>query len=119
MKKSVDIVIVGAGVIGLSTALRLVQHGLRVLVVDRQEIGREASWAGAGMLPPGNLDFAETPEARLRAYSHQLWGKFIEELHDLTGVDTGYCRCGVVELCGTGPGAVSYTHLTLPTNREV
>lgn len=104
MKKSVDIVIVGAGVIGLSTALRLVQHGLRVLVVDRQEIGREASWAGAGMLPPGNLDFAETPEARLRAYSHRLWGKFIEELHDLTGVDTGYCRCGVVELCGTGPG---------------
>lgn len=98
MKKTADIVIVGAGVIGLSTALRLAQHGMQVLVVDRQHVGREASWAGAGMLPPGNLALAKTPEARLRSYSHQLWDDFAHELHELTGIDTGYCRCGAVEL---------------------
>lgn len=98
MKKTADIVIVGAGVIGLSTALRLAQKGMQVLVVERREVGREASWAGAGMLPPGNLALAETPEARLRAYSHQLWADFARELHELTGIDTGYSRCGAVEL---------------------
>lgn len=98
MKKTADIVIVGAGVIGLSTALKLAQHGLQVLVVDRRDVGREASWAGAGMLPPGNLELAVTPEARLRSYSHQLWDDFARELYELTGIDTGYCRCGAVEL---------------------
>lgn len=98
MKKTADIVIVGAGVIGLSTALRLAQQGMQVLIVDRQSVGREASWAGAGMLPPGNLAFAVTPEARLRSYSHQLWDDFATELYELTGIDTGYSRCGAIEL---------------------
>lgn len=98
MKKSADIVVVGAGVIGLSTALRLAQHGMQVLVVDRQAVGREASWAGAGMLPPGNLALAATAEARLRSYSHQLWDDFATELDELTGIDTGYSRCGAIEL---------------------
>lgn len=98
MKNTADIVIVGAGVIGLTTALRLSQQGVQVILVDRQNVGREASWAGAGMLPPGNLDFATTPEARLRSYSHHYWDDFANELSDLTGIDTGYSRCGSIEL---------------------
>lgn len=98
MKKTADTVVVGAGVIGLTTALRLSQQGVQVILVDRQNTGREASWAGAGMLPPGNLEFAKTPEARLRSYSHQLWDDLANELYGLTGIDTGYSRCGAIEL---------------------
>jgi len=45
-----DAVIAGAGVIGLSLARRLRQEGLRVLIIDKGEPGREASYAAGGMI---------------------------------------------------------------------
>lgn len=56
-----EIVIVGAGVVGLTTALKLAERGVVVTLLDRQQAGHEASWAGAGLLPPGNLAHAVTP----------------------------------------------------------
>ena len=52
MTEAVDVVIVGGGVIGLSIALALAREGVRPTVLDRREMGREASWAGAGLIPP-------------------------------------------------------------------
>ncbi|MEY3175787.1 MAG: Hydrogen cyanide synthase subunit HcnC precursor [Planctomycetota bacterium] len=85
-----DIMVVGAGVIGLTTALELAQHGLKVLVTDRQAAGQEASWAGAGMLPPGNAPHSSKPEARLRSFSHSLWPSLTARLQELTGRDNGF-----------------------------
>ncbi|MQA03465.1 MAG: FAD-dependent oxidoreductase [Streptosporangiales bacterium] len=45
-------VVVGAGVVGLSTAWFLQQHGLEVTVVDRREVAAGASWGNAGWLSP-------------------------------------------------------------------
>ncbi|MCF4996589.1 FAD-dependent oxidoreductase [Pseudomonas syringae] len=45
-----DIVVVGAGIIGVACALRLAQHGLRVVVVDQQAPGHGASFGNAGHL---------------------------------------------------------------------
>lgn len=98
VKSSSDILIIGGGVIGLTTAWNLAREGVSVTVVDKATTGREASWAGAGMLPPGVLANATTPEARLRAYSHQLWDGISEDLSSRTGIDNGYRRCGSVEL---------------------
>lgn len=89
-----DVLIVGAGVIGLTTALKLANAGASVTIVDRGPSGREASWAGAGILPPGNLHGARTAEARLRAYSHSLWPAFSSDLLERTGIDNGYHICG-------------------------
>lgn len=86
---------------GLTTAWNLSAAGVSVTLVDRQQVGREASWAGAGMLPPGRLEYAQTPEARLRAYSHQLWDELTEALFERTGIDNGYRRCGAVETIGS------------------
>jgi len=94
-----DIVLIGAGVVGLTTALKLAERNVSVTLLDRQEVGREASWAGAGMLPPGNPVHATTPEARLRSYSHSLWPEFAEELVARTGIDIGYHICGAIEVC--------------------
>ena len=93
-----DIVLIGGGVVGLTTALQLAERGVSVTLLDRQSVGREASWAGAGMLPPGNPANATTPEARLRSYSHSLWPEFAASLTDRTGIDTGYHVCGAIEV---------------------
>ncbi len=45
-----EAVIVGAGVIGLSLARRLRRENLRVLIIDKGEPGREASYAAGGMI---------------------------------------------------------------------
>ena len=46
-------IIVGAGIIGLSCAWALARAGRSVRVFDKGAPAREASWAGAGMLAPG------------------------------------------------------------------
>jgi glycine oxidase len=94
-----DVIVIGGGVIGLSVALELAGQGAAVTVLEQADFGREASWAGAGILPPGNLDVAVAPEARLRALSHSLWPDWAEVLTAETGIETGYSRCGGLELC--------------------
>ncbi len=93
-----DVLVIGGGVIGLSAAWRLAQAGLKVRVVDRQEMGREASWAGAGIIPPGLMGDASSPLGRLYAQSKRLWPEWSEELREVTGIDNGYTRCGGVEI---------------------
>lgn len=88
-----DVLVVGGGVIGLTVAYELAGQGVAVRLLDKGRLGREASWAGAGMLPPGNPHFA-APEAALRAESHVRWDALTRELRETTGIDNGYTRCG-------------------------
>src|SRR5947209_7017039 len=83
--KSWDVIIVGAGIIGLSLAIELRKHGLSVLVVERGEPGREASWAAGGMLVGSGF---ETPPALrpLAAASARMYGEFVHELQDESGL---------------------------------
>ncbi|MDB5391633.1 MAG: Glycine oxidase ThiO [Planctomycetaceae bacterium] len=97
-----DVLIVGGGVIGLSIAYFLATERLSVTVLDQGQPGQEASWAGAGMLPPGNLDFAQDPASRLRGFSHRLWAGFSRELREMTGIDNGYVESGGIELAFSG-----------------
>jgi len=91
---STDVVIVGGGVIGLSLAWQLAGEGRGVTVLDKQQTGQEASWAGAGILPPGHLPGAKTPFDRLRALSVEMWDKYSTQLHEETGINNGYSLCG-------------------------
>jgi len=91
-----DTLIVGGGVIGLSLAYELVSRGQRVMVVDRSEPAREASWAGAGILPPENVATAVEPFDRLGAMSVELHAAWAERLRAETGIDNGFRRCGAL-----------------------
>ena len=93
-----DVTVIGGGIIGLTAAYFLAREGRRVEVLDRQDLGREASWAGAGILPPGNPARAATPADRLRAESVSRFAEFSAELRELTGIDNGYVRCGGIEI---------------------
>ncbi len=89
-----DCLIVGGGVIGLSLAYELSRHKLRVRVIDRGTPGKEASWAGAGILPPAGRYGGMHPWEELRAVSHELHPQWADMLRAETGIDTGYRRCG-------------------------
>lgn len=92
-----DVAIIGGGIIGLTSALFLSRAGLSVVVYDRADLGREASWAGAGIIPPGNPDRAATPADTLRGIGSVRLPELSAELHALTGIDNGYRRCGGIE----------------------
>jgi len=76
-----DAIIVGAGIIGLSLAIELNKQGLKVLIIDKGEPGREASWAAGGMLVEFPL---ETPAAlwELASASARMYPEFVHELED-------------------------------------
>jgi glycine oxidase len=83
--KNWDAIIVGGGIIGLSLSIALHKRGLRVLVVERGEPGREASHAAAGMLADCPL---ETPAAlqALATASARMYPEFVLELQDESGI---------------------------------
>ncbi len=97
-----DVLVIGGGVIGLSIAHELAGADAAVTLLDKGELGREASWAGAGMLPPGNPDRATTAEALLRAHSAARWPQLSSELFYQTGIDNGFRNCGSIEVRSSG-----------------
>lgn len=99
-----DCLILGAGVVGLSLAYELAGCGLKVRVVERGTPGREASWAGAGILPPGTLRSVDHPYDQLTGLSCGLHPEWSTALREETGVDNGYRRCGGLHLAFDPPG---------------
>ena len=83
--KTWDVIIVGGGIIGLSLSIALRKRGVKVLVVERGEPGREASHAAAGMLTECAL---ETPAALqpLARASARMYPEFVHELQDESGM---------------------------------
>lgn len=90
--------IVGSGVIGLSLAWELAQRGQQVRVLDSGNVGRGASWAGAGILPPSSNVSVSDPYEQLRALSHEMHPVWAKRLQEVTGMDTGFRRCGGIYL---------------------
>ena len=79
--KTWDVVIIGGGVIGLSLAWRLRQHGVTVLVVEKGEPAREATHAAGGMI--AHCDPHNPPElAGMIAASARMYPEFVRELRD-------------------------------------
>lgn len=93
-----DVMIIGGGVIGLSTAYFLAREGVRVAVLDKGDFGQESSWAGAGIISPGNPRRARNPLVQLRARSAAMFPELSAELRERTGIDNGYVKCGGLEL---------------------
>ena len=96
--KVADVIIVGGGVIGVSIALELAAQKLGVVVLDRQQPGREASWAAAGMLSPGPDSPDALPLVPLAKESMRLYPEFIASVEELSGKTTAFARKGVIEV---------------------
>jgi glycine oxidase len=91
-----DVIIVGAGVIGLGIAWRAAQRGLAVTLVDPAP-GSGATRTAAGMLAPATeLHYGEEPLLRLGLESARCYPSFVAELESVTGRRVGYRRDGTV-----------------------
>ncbi len=96
--KTFDAIIVGGGLIGSAIAFELAGEKLRVLVIDRQQPGREASWAAAGMLSPGPDSPEATPLVPLGKESLQLYPEFIAGVEEASGMAVNFAREGTFEI---------------------
>jgi glycine oxidase len=113
-----DIVIVGAGIIGLSLALELRERGASVTVLDRAAPGQEASSAAAGMLAAAD---PETP-ILLREFAREsarLYPAFVTRLESLSGINTDFRRQGSIIIGEQHPVPPEYRALTVAELRAM
>lgn len=96
MTTTPDITIIGGGIIGLLTARELIKAGATVTIIEKNELGRESSWAGGGILLP--LYPWRQPDAisRLVIQSLKLYPALASQLTDETGIDPEWNPCGLL-----------------------
>ena len=91
-----DVAIIGGGIMGSAVALRLAQRGVGVTVIERGIPGAEASSAAAGILGPQMEADGPGPLLDLGLMSRALYPSLASELREITGIDVGFDRSGVL-----------------------
>lgn len=94
MSVTADTVIIGGGVMGCSIAYNLAKEGLKPIVVEKSDIGGEASGSNGGGVRQSARNLKEM---RLAMESVKLY----EQLHDELGMDVEYIQKGNLRLCTT------------------
>jgi D-amino-acid dehydrogenase len=88
-----DAIVVGGGIVGMSTAYHLLRGGAQTLLIDRADQGR-ATDAGAGILSPETN--SRDPEAwfNFAVEAVAYYPTLVQALQADEGGDTGYAQCG-------------------------
>ena len=94
MPARTSVVVIGGGIVGVSTALFLAQKGIPVVLCEKGEIGTEQSSRNWGWTRVMGRDVREIP---LGMESLRLW----RGMNALTGRETGFRQSGIVYLCET------------------
>jgi sarcosine oxidase subunit beta len=114
-RRAADVIVIGAGIHGCSTALHLARRGADVIVIEKDYAARHSSGVNAGGVRQLARHVAEIP---LSIASMELW----ERIGDLVGDDCGFESQGqvlVAESAGELDGfrqrigelkALGYTH---------
>ncbi len=96
MNQTSDVVVLGAGVVGLMSAIHLAREGLSVTIVERRARGREASRAAGGILSSIKPWALASELAALAAQSEASYPALTAEIRDATGIDPEWRRCGML-----------------------
>ncbi|GEN26739.1 glycine oxidase ThiO [Halovibrio variabilis] len=93
-----DFLIIGGGVIGMMTALQLADAGQQVTLVERGECGKEASWAGGGIVSPLYPWRYAPAISQLSRWSEGVYPSLALRLLEETGIDPEYRQKGLLYL---------------------
>jgi glycine oxidase len=96
---TVDLAVLGGGIVGLSVAWRARRRGLSVALLERDVLGAGTTHAAAGMLAPvAEVEFGEAGRRvlELGLRSAGTWPAFAAELQDASGIDVGLRRSGTL-----------------------
>jgi len=90
------VTVIGAGIVGCLTAIKLKESGYDVTLIDKNEIGKESSWAGAGILFPLMPWDYESRVFELCTSAADFYEKFSLRLFKITGIDSEFIESGLV-----------------------
>jgi glycine/D-amino acid oxidase-like deaminating enzyme len=96
-----DVVVIGGGIVGVSTALALIRKGHSVVLCEKGRIGGEQSSRNWGWCRAMGRDSREIP---LIQESLRIWSG----LDQVAGQDLGFRKCGILYLCETDAGMQGY-----------
>lgn len=94
MKK---IIVVGAGILGASTAYHLTNQNVNVTIIDRDDIG-QATKAAAGIIGPWLAQRRNKAWYTLARLGAKYYPKLIKELSEFNETHTGYTKVGLLSL---------------------
>ncbi|MFE4176325.1 glycine oxidase ThiO [Streptomyces sp. NPDC056909] len=95
-KTASDVLVIGGGIIGLVTAWRAAQRGLRTAVVDPGPGGGAARVAAGMLAAVTELHHGEQLLLGLNLASAERYPEFVAELEEASGHETGYRACGTL-----------------------
>lgn len=99
LTRKADAVIVGGGIIGLSIARELARRGMRdITLIERGELGKEASWAAGGILAPQVEADKPNEFFQLACASRDRYFEFAAALTTETGIDVELDKTGTLYL---------------------
>jgi glycine/D-amino acid oxidase-like deaminating enzyme len=84
-----DVVVIGGGIVGTSTAYWLARRGVSVALLEKGQVGAEQSSRNWGWCRQAGRDRGEIPLVR---HSVEMWANMAEEI----GADVGWARSGVL-----------------------
>ncbi len=98
-ESTIDLAVLGGGIVGLSVAWRACALGLSVMLVERDKLGAGATHVAAGMLAPvAEVEFGEAGRRLLELgmRSAAMWPEFAQELERASDIDVPLRRSGTL-----------------------
>lgn len=92
----VDVAIIGGGIMGCALAYDLVSRGASVMLFERHQLAREASWASAGIISPPSPAYATRAELAIRSF--RRYRSLVEEIEEISGISSGWVNRGIIHV---------------------